>query len=237
VRPTCTSVCLGISLRVVITSFFYLMAASVCRSQSSYEIGALGVLNITKSSSGQFVSGPSPFVAFDQSSGTGVGETFQLQRWWAKNGVLLSYSKTPTDSVLVVHGDTINWNSVDVINSARCTRDGSCKWDLTRHEFNVLLARQLLSGPRNSLQAITGLTAILLDGGKASGLDRQFAFAVGAANDHRLSSHLAFRSEFLANFLRASAFSDPTYRPSRTVVIETRVGFIWRFAATRAPAG
>jgi hypothetical protein len=96
-----------------------------------------------------------------------------------------------------------------------------------------MYARRFRERARSTPKIMGGLTSILLDGGKASGLDRQFAEVVGAGNDYRLTSRLTLRCEFLANFLRASNYSDPTYTPSRTVMLETRWGLVWRLGRRR----
>ena len=176
---------------------------------------------------------------FQQSSGSGLGASAEYEHWWSKNGFLFGFSRTPTNSVLLTSGDShgsVAWEAVPAAAIFISPDRLDVKWELTRNEFNTLYARRFRQRARNSPRLMAGLTSILLDGGKASGLDRQFAGTIGAANDYRITSRLALRGEFLANFLRASNYSDSTYQPSRTVMLEAKWGLVWRLGSERAQA-
>jgi hypothetical protein len=213
---------------LVISLFFFILPL---RAQALTDLGFLVAGNITRPSTGQFVSGPLAGTTYSQSSGSGFGASVEYGHWWAKHGLLIAYTRTPTTSVLV-DADTPNphWASVP-INSVTVSTDGQdAKWRLSRNEFSALYARRFYGKARTSSHLLIGLNSILLDGGNASGFDHQFAAVFGAANDLRLSAHFSLRCEFLANVLHASNFGDDTYAGGHTVMFETKAGLVWRTA-------
>jgi hypothetical protein len=211
------------------------LAAPVCRAQTSSEFAVLGVSNMTKSSSGLSMASGTSGVQFLQSSESGFGESAEFAHWWSSNGFLFGFSRTPTNSVLITGNPaSVAWRTIPAAGISVSPDDLDTRWALERNEFNTLYARRFRERRKSSLRLMAGLTSILLDGGKASGLDRQFAAVVGAGNDYRLTSRLALRCEFLTNFMRASNYSDSTYQPSRTVMLETRWGLVWRLGRGRS---
>jgi hypothetical protein len=205
------------------------LAAPQSMGQTANDVAVLGVSNMTRPSTGVSVASGTAGMHYEQSSGSGLGEAAEYEHWWSKNGALFGYTRTPTNSVLTT-GSPQNgaWQAIPAAGIFISPNRLDVKWKLARNEFNTMYARRFRERARSSLKVMGGLTSILLDGGKASGLDRQFAGVVGAGNDYRLTSRLVLRCEFLANFLRASNYSDPTYTPSRTVMLETRFGLVWR---------
>jgi hypothetical protein len=212
--------------------FFCLFGSSLCRAQTGNDVALLGAFNMTRPSAGQFVSGPSAGDVYNQTSRSAFGVSAEYQRWWSKNGFVFAYSRTPTDSTLLAaDSPPVRWQLIPA-QSLLISPDGQdAKWKLSRNEFNILYARRFRSSWRNSPRLMAGVTPILLNGGKASGFDHQFAPVVGAANDFRISTRLSLRCEFFANFLRASNFSDNTYVAGHTVMFESRFGPVFRFGS------
>jgi hypothetical protein len=207
------------------------LATPHCCAQAADDIAVLGVSNTTQPTTGLSMASGTAGMEFEQTSASGLGESAEYEHWWSKNGVLFGFTRTPTNSTLITgNGNSQNpaWQAIPAAGIFISPDRLDVKWELTRNEFNTMYARRFRERARNSPKVMVGLTSILLDGGKASGLDRQFAGVVGAGNDYRLTSHLVLRCEFLANFLRASNYSDPTYTPNRTVMLETRWGLVWR---------
>jgi hypothetical protein len=210
-----------------------LLVPVASRAQATNDVAVLGAANITKSSTGHVVSGGNAGWVDNQSSGSGEGASAEYDHWWRNNGLSVAYTRTPTTSVLVPPGPVnVVWLAVPANSTFLSPNGRDVKWDLTRNEMNVLFARRFRAQRWISPRVMAGLSSILLNGGKASGWDHQFGPVIAAGNDVRLSSRLAFRCEFLANFLRASNFSDTTYSAGHTVMIEPRFGLVWKFGAS-----
>jgi hypothetical protein len=219
--------------RLAVAAAFLFLFVPALRAQTANDLALVGVSNMTKTSTGIALSGSVAGWRFDQDSGDGFGESVEYEHWWAKNGLFFAYSRTATDSTLIVANTKhVDWKPGP--QGAYISPDGlDWKWSVARNEFNVLYARRFLSKGRISPRVMGGFTSILLDGGQASGLDRQFAAVVGVGNDFRLTSRFSFRTEFMANFLKASDYGDPTWAASRTVMIETRAGLVWHIGTPR----
>ena len=177
------------------------------------EMAVLGVGNITAKSVGETISGPGSGTRQVQSSRDAVGASIEYSQWWGNNAASLDYTLSPTDSKLV-------------------TRDATFQWAITRHEFDLSWTHRF-RGARIAPFTQTGFAAIVLNGGAASRLDSQFAPTVGFGADLRVSTHLAFRYVLKADLLRASNFSDPTYRGGRTFILEPKFGLVWSSASRR----
>jgi hypothetical protein len=212
------------------------LAAPRGMGQTANDIAVLGVSNMTQPSTGLSMAGGTAGLEFEQSSASGLGEAAEYEHWWSKNGFVFGYTRTPTNSALITGSSPASgaWLALPADGILISPNHLDVKWKLARNEFNTLYARRFRERRRNTPKVMGGLTSILLDGGKASGLDQQFAAVVGAGNDYRLSSRLVLRCEFLASFLRASNFSDPTYQASRTIMLETRWGLVWRLGRLRS---
>jgi hypothetical protein len=203
VRPTVVSVVLLVLI----------VANCTCFAQVN-DIAVLGVADFTKDSVGDVISGPATGVLEKQSSRGAAGLSIDYWQWWSNNAASLSYTATPTDSKLSSkYGVTP-------------------RWGITRNEFDVSWVRRIRKG-RISPYAMTGIGAILLNGGKESGLDRQFAIIAGTGSDIRVSSNIRFRCGLNVDFLRASNFSDRNYRGGRTLILQPKFGFVWTFRSRR----
>ena len=179
------------------------------------------------------VSGPTTGRSYYQSSRSDFGASIQYDHWWGKNGLLVAFARTPTDSTLVAAvPQTLHWGAPSRDNALTFSSNGlDVKWDLMRYEFTVLYARRFLRPSKISPHVLGGITTILLDGGKPTGWDHQFAPAVGAGSDFRVTARVSFRCVFLANFLRASNYSDSTYMGGRTIMLESRFGPVFTFGS------
>jgi hypothetical protein len=204
---------------VVLVLALFVISPVVCFSQSERnQLAALTVADFTRPSPGDFVSGWNAGTKITQFSRAGVGQSLEyryLLRGNTSAGLL--YSRTPTDSKLVVPN-----SSPDI-------------WPITRNEFDVLLTQEMkpLMHGLFSPYGTAGAGAIVLNGGKSeSGLDAQFAWVAGGGADIRISYRIRLRIGCTADILKASTFSDPTYRSSWTAMAEPRIGFVlplsWR---------
>jgi hypothetical protein len=216
--------------RVAAAAIVLLTFSVASPAQTTNDIAVLGVASVTTASTGHVVSGGNAGWIDNQSSGLGEGESAEYEHWWRSNGLFAAYTRTPTTSALLSPGaDNIAWVAVPANSTFLSPNGRDVKWDLTRNEMNVLFVRRFHAQRWISPRVMAGVTSILLDGGKASGWDHQLGPVIAAGNDVRLSSRLALRCEFLANFLRASNFGDTTYSPGRTIMIEPRFGLVWKF--------
>lgn len=177
------------------------------------DVAVLGIANITRSSMGESISGVNIGLQQQQSSRGAAGVSIEYEQWWGNNGAAIGYAISPTDSKLV-------------------SQAGRDQWAITRNQFEMSWMRRLRTG-RIEPYVEGGLAVMVLNGGFMSGLDRQFAFAPGIGTDVRISSHLAFRYGLNVDFLRASNFSDRTYRGSRTVLWQPKFGLVWTFGSGR----
>jgi hypothetical protein len=78
----------------------------------------------------------------------------------------------------------------------------------------------------------SGAGAVALNGGSTgthSGWDRQAALVGGAGSDVRLSRLITLRAGFTMDSLKASTYSDPSYRSTATIMVEPRIGLVWGF--------
>jgi hypothetical protein len=185
----------------------------VCRAQSERnQLAVFTVADFTKPSPGEFVSGWNAGTHIVQTNRAGIGQSLEYRRWlWGSNGGSLVYTRTPTDSKLSLPG-----NAFDI-------------WPITRSEFDLLFTRQLthLASRRFSPYGQAGAGAIVLNGGKTeSGLDRQFAYVAGAGADFKMPWRARLRIGFTTDFLKASTYSDQTYRSSWTAMVSPRIGFV-----------
>lgn len=194
----------------------YLLLPSVApilgRAQSqSNEIATFETADFTRPSPGKFVSGWNAGTNIVQASRAGMGQSLEYRRSFrGNNSVGLLYTRTPTDSKLI-----LPQNSYDI-------------WPISRNEFDLLYTRRLKPFSRRWLSpyGTAGAGAILLDGKKASGLDRQFAYVVGGGGDFRMPHRIRLRVGVTTDVLKASTYSDVTYRSSWTVMAEPRIGFV-----------
>ncbi len=202
---TSSFVVLGLSLFAIspVVSF-----AQLERNQ----LAAFTVADFTRPSPGQFVSGWNAGTKITQTSRAGVGQSLEYRyALLANSSVGLLYSRTPTDSKLIVPS-----SSPDI-------------WPITRNEFDLLFTHRTkpLEHGIFSPYGSAGAGAIVLDGGKSeSGLDGQFAWVAGGGADFRISRRISLRIGLTADILRASTYSDPTYRSSWTVMAEPKIGFV-----------
>jgi hypothetical protein len=179
---------------------------------SNQTFAAYAAGSLTKPSPGQF-NYASPVKAW-QTNGTGWGRSFEYRtkiRGRNYGGIL--FSDTPTNSTLYVPGQK------------------PFSWQIRRYEFDVLWTHEFATvGGRAVPWVTSGGGAILLNGGSTeSGWDRQAALVAGAGGDVRLSHRLTVRLGFTMDSLRASTYSDRSYRSTGTVMIEPRIGFVWGF--------
>jgi hypothetical protein len=174
------------------------------------DLAVLGVANFTQKSVGETISG----FRGEQSSRAAAGLSVEYSQWWRNNALSIAYTISPTDSKIIY---------------SYGFRD---QWAITRNELDLSWIRRLRRGKVEPfIQA--GLGAIVLNGGRASGLDRQFALVAGVGADLRVSSHVAFRYGLKLDFLRASNFSDTNYKGGRTFIVEPKFGLVWRFGSRR----
>lgn len=170
------------------------------------------VADFTKSSPGEFVSGWNAGTHIVQASRAGVGQSLEYRRLlWGNNSGSFVYTRTPTDSKLILPG-----NSFDI-------------WPITRSELDLLFTRPLKRPASHGFSPYVsaGAGAIVLNGGKSeSGLDRQFAFVLGAGQDVAVASRFRLRIGFTADILKASTYSDQTYRSSWTAMAVPRIGLV-----------
>ena len=176
------------------------------------EVTASAVADFTRPSPGAFVSGWNAGTNITQTSRAGVGGSLEYRyALRGNNSADLLYSRTPTNSKLVLPA-----NSEDI-------------WPISRNEFDLLFThrlRPLLHG-LFSLYGAAGAGGILLNGGKTeSGFDKQFAFVAGGGGDIRVAYRLRLRVGLTTDFLKASTYSDITYRSSWTSMAEPRIGFV-----------
>jgi hypothetical protein len=175
------------------------------------QLAAYTTANITRPSAGRFVAGWNAGTDIVQASRAGIGTSLEFRRWVGRGfSAGLLYSRTPTNSKLLVPG---------------CP---PLIWAISRNEFDVLLTRQfkpVISG-KIAPYATAGGGAILLDGNAASGLDRQVAYVVGGGSDLKIPLGMRMRVGLTTDILKASTYSDVTYRSSWTTMVEPRFGFV-----------
>lgn len=183
------------------------------------EVAVLGVANFTQTSVGANIS-PTGGQG-NQSSRAAAGLSVEYSQWWGNNAMSIGYTISPTDSKIIYNY---------AFNDQRGHYGFKDQWAITRNELDLLWIRRLRSGRVEPfIQA--GFGAIVLNGGIASGLDRQFALVAGVGADLRISSHLAFRYGVNLDFLRASNFSDTNYKGGRTFIVEPKFGLVWGFGS------
>jgi len=182
-------------------------AASSNQTLATYITGS-----ITKPSPGQTIYG----LKLWQTNGTGWGKSAEYRRKIrGRNYGGILFSDTPTNS-------TLYW-----------PRQGSITWPIRRYEFDVLWTHEFAPVRHRVVPYVTsGAGAIVLNGGSTgthSGWDRQAAFVGGAGGDVYLSRLITLRAGFTMDSLKASTYSDRTYRSTRTVMVEPRIGLVWGF--------
>jgi len=182
-------------------------AASSNQTLATYITGS-----ITKPSPGQTIYG----LKLWQTNGTGWGKSAEYRRKIrGRNYGGILFSDTPTNS-------TLYW-----------PRQGSITWPIRRYEFDVLWTHEFAPVRHRVVPYVTsGAGAIVLNGGSTgthSGWDRQAAFVGGAGGDVHLSRLITLRAGFTMDSLKASTYSDRTYRSTRTVMVEPRIGLVWGF--------
>jgi len=183
-------------------------------SNSNQTFAAYIAGSITKASPGQF-----NFVSFRnwQTNGTGWGRSAEYRmkiRGRNYGGTL--FSDTPTNSTLYF------------------PRQERLTWSMRRYEFDVLWTHEFAPVRHRVVPYVTsGAGAIALNGGNRgpirSGWDRQAALVGGAGSDVRLSRLITLRAGFTMDSFKASTYSDPTYRSTRTIMVEPRIGLVWGF--------
>jgi len=153
-----------------------------------------------------------------QSSGTGWGKAAEYRMKIRGNnyGGLL-FSDTPTNGTLYVPGQK------------------PFSWPVRRYEFDMLWTHEFEPLWRRAAPYVTsGAGAIALNGGPTeSGWDKQGALVTGAGSDIRLARFVTMRVGFTLDWLKASTYSDRTYRASGTVMAEPRIGFVWGLGMPR----
>lgn len=167
---------------------------------------------ITKPSTGRFSYWPQKTIW--QTNGTGWGHAAEYRmRVRGENYAGVLFSDTPTNSTLYVPGQK------------------PFTWSIHRYECDFLWTRQFIWLHGKALPYVSGGTgAILLNGGRSeSGWDGQGAIVGGAGTDARLSRLVTLRLGFTLDSLRASTYSDRSYRSSWTVMVEPRAGIVWNF--------
>jgi hypothetical protein len=197
---------------LVVYLFLPVIVPILCCAQSGKsEVAAFAIADFTRQSPGEFVSGWNAGTKIVQSSRAGIGQSLEYRRsLWGNNSAGLSYARTPTDSKLI-----LPQNSYDI-------------WPITRNEFDLLYTRRLKPLGRGWLSpyGAAGAGAILLNGKSESGLDRQFAYVVGGGGDIKIPYRLRLRIGMTMDILKASTYSDTTYRSSWTTIVEPRIGFV-----------
>jgi hypothetical protein len=173
---------------------------------AAYAIGA-----ITKPSAGQF-----SYMRDEawQSNATGWGRSAEFRtKMWGRNCGGLLFSDTPTNGTLYVSGQK------------------PFSWPIRRYEYDVLWTHEFATVRKRAVPYVTGgVGAIALNGGATeSGWDKQAAWVGGAGSDVRLARFVTMRVGFTLDSLKASTYSDRTYRSSNTVMVEPRIGFVWGF--------
>ena len=168
--------------------------------------------SITKPSPGQTIYG----LKLWQTNGTGWGKSAEYRRKIrGRNYGGILFSDTPTNS-------TLYW-----------PRQGSITWPIRRYEFDVLWTHEFAPVRHRVVPYVmAGAGAIVLNGGSTgthSGWDRQAAFVGGAGGDVHLSRLITLRAGFTMDSLKASTYSDRTYRSTGTVMVEPRIGLVWGF--------
>lgn len=171
---------------------------------------------ITKPSNGHFNGG----LHIRQTNGTGWGEAaeYRIRLRGANYGGLL-FSHTPTNSTLYLPGQP------------------PFSWPMRRFEFDLLWTHQF--APVRTLRTVPwvtgGVGAIALNGGSNfSGWNAQEPLVAGAGGDVRLSRRITLRVGFTMDALKASTYSDQTYRSTGTVMVEPRIGFVWGLGSPRS---
>lgn len=167
---------------------------------------------ITRPSPGVF-NYPIPMRA-SQTNGTGWGRSAEYRKGiWGRNFAGLLYSETPTNATLYV------------------PRQKPFTWPISRYEFDMLFTHEFAPIHRRLTPYITsGAGAIALNGHPSeSGWDGQWALVGGTGGDIRLSRFVTLRAGFTVDGLKASTYSDRSYRSRYTVMVEPRIGFVWAF--------
>ena len=166
--------------------------------------------SMTKPSPGQSIYGVKSW----QTNGTAWGRSAEYRmkiRGRNYGGILLS--DTPTNSTLYL--------------------PGPFSWPIRRYEFDVLWTHEFAPVRHRVVPYVTaGAGAIALNDGSTgihSGWDRQAALVGGAGTDVRLSRLITLRAGFTMDSLKASTYSDPTYRSTGTIMVEPRIGLVWGF--------
>jgi len=167
--------------------------------------------SITKPSPGQFnYSNTKSW----QTNGTGWGTSAEYRKkiWGSNYGGVL-FSDTPTNSTLY-----FSWRK-------------PYSWPIRRSEFDILWTYEFAPVRHRFVPYVTsGAGAIALNGGASqSGWDHQAALVGGAGSDVRLSRMFTLRVGFTMDWLKASTYSDPTYRSAPTVMVGPRIGLVWGF--------
>jgi hypothetical protein len=177
----------------------------------------MGTGNLTKPSIGVFDSG----YAIRQSSRGAAGFGVGYERWWGNFGAGVLYTQTSTNSKL----SSLKGTVLDI-------------WPIKRYEFAVLAEERFRATRRVSPYIGAGPMGIALWGGNASdkqpggcsGGDGQIGVALASGINLAVSPRLSIRSGVVVDFIKASTFSDQTYRASSTFMVEPQgVGLMWRF--------
>ena len=108
------------------------------------------------------------------------------------------------------------------------------EFSLVRHEVSGQIVKQLYATRQFSPFFAAGI-GNLFTSGPLTGIDCRLEEVVSVGMDARLTrdGRLSFRSEAVVHFFEAPDFADPGYRATRTVIIEPRVGLVWRFGGAR----
>jgi hypothetical protein len=179
-------------------------------ARSSQTLAVYVVGAITRPSSGQFSNGEK----ITQTNGTGWGRSAEYRtRIRGRNYGGILFSDTPTNSTLYFSGLK------------------PFTWPIRRYEFDLLLTHEFAPVLHRMVPYVTsGVGAIALNGGSTeSGWDRQAALVVGGGGDLQLSRAIILRAGFTVDGLKASTYSDQTYRSTPTIMVAPRIGLVWNF--------
>jgi len=183
---------------------------------ASQTLAAFATTSITKPSPGQF-NYEIPLKAW-QTNGTGWGSSVEYRKKIrGRNFGGLLFSDTPTNCTLYV------------------PRQKPFTWPLRRYEFDILWTHEFAPVRHRVVPYLaSGVGAIALNGhSNESGWDGQAALVVGAGSDVRLTRLITLRAGFTLDGLKASTYSDRSFRSEYTLVVVPRIGFVWDFGFPR----
>ncbi len=116
-------------------------------------------------------------------------------------------------------------------------------WKLQRYKSDFLYEHRFFAGRMFEPHAGIGGFLMILWGGKApahtgvnaSGWDSLAGLAIPAGLITRLNSRVSLRTGLLVDVGKASTYGDTTYRSSRNLMFEPRIGISFRVGKRRGP--